>query len=144
MQPIWPPCIQSPYVIKHDQDHLFLHVRGTSDILTRMFPAISYRRFQCPLESSAMLFINCSGREQLVSVGRANVLQYTYLWRESFDKASAVPSVETRDIKGNKLEGGLQNRLPAQNLLLIKPAFAGTVIIKVHNAYHRKTSFGGR
>lgn len=138
IQPIWPLCIQSPYVIKHHQDNLFLYVRGTSNIVTKLFPDARCNKFPCPLESSALLFINCSDRQQLVSAGRANVLQYTYLWRESLDKISATPLVEICDIKGGKQEGGLQNRLPMQCLLLIRPAFEGTVIMKARGAIIEK------
>ena len=121
--------METPYAIRYRANQLFMHIRGKSDITTKIYPETPQVSFVCPNENSQVISLSCKSRQQLVSVGRSKVLQYTYLWKEKMDETISVPAVEVTDKKDNKISTGFQYLLPEGGLLNISSPFDGIVIV---------------
>lgn len=129
LQPIWPLYVETPYAIRHNRSQLSIHLRGQSDVTAKIFPATSINRFICPNGKGQIINIDCKERQQLISVGRTKILQYTYLWKETLDEIAPKPVVEVTDANDNKVNHGIQNELPEQHLINIVSPFDGIAII---------------
>ena len=127
--PVWPVYTKTPYVIQHDRDQLLIYICGGNDIIEKTFPEAMSREFSCLTENSKVVEVYCNGRQQLISIGRTEVLEYTYFWREPLNKIMPKPVVEISDINGNALDSGVQYELPDQRILCVNAQFDGTVII---------------
>lgn len=123
MVPIWPECIREPYIIKHDSDAMVLLVDGNY-INVHSFPQAIIRKLE-----NSVIEVTIKDRQQLVSAGRGNALQYSYYWREPLDRVSRVPNVQVTDINGKTVYSG-ENRIPKQNTIVIKTQFDGFALKK--------------
>lgn len=128
MQPVWPIHIETPYVIKHDKSYMIMHLTGGRSVTPKTFPRTSVLSVNCPSEGQ-VIKIDCIGRQQLISAGSANVLQYTYLWKEELSNTIPELSIDVRDVKDNELDGGEQTHLPEAGTITITAPFDGTAII---------------
>lgn len=129
LQPIWPLYVETPYAIRYNRSQLSMHLRGRSDVTAKVFPAISIKRFICPNGNGQIISVDCLERHQLISVGRTNILQYTYLWKDKLDETVPKPDVEVTDANDKKVNPGIQNEVPEHQLLSIVSPFDGVVII---------------
>lgn len=94
----------------------------------KTFPQATIR----PLNSSSQprLFeLYCSGRQQLISVGRTHALQYTYFWKEPLDQKGLCPKVHVTDIKGSFVAPGETYDLPHNKTLIFNPQYDGELIV---------------
>lgn len=138
IQPIWPPYAQTPFVIKHDQNELYVHITGQSGLATSLFPSSRMRSLQRK-EESILYEIACTQRQHLVSVGRTRTLQYTYLWKENLDQVAPTPQVTAVDCKGEIVQPGSTSTLPAGRAVTIRTPFDGTIICSHQDKiYERK------
>lgn len=128
IQPIWPVYIQSPYVIRHKDDIVWLHIKGHGEITTKPYPATNMTYY--PYGGEIVYSVNSNARQQLVSTGRVRVLEYTYLWKDSLDYRAPAPSIEVVDKNDVPLECGLQYQLPIDNFIKVTAPFDGTVLVK--------------
>lgn len=126
---IWPICIRTPYVILHDRAQLFMHMHGGDDIVEKTFPAATMKRFSCSGENGKVIRMDCNGRQQLISVGRTKVLEYTYFWRKQLNSMTPAPVVEISDIHGNILSVDVQYELPVKRMMCVSAEYDGTVVI---------------
>lgn len=129
LNPVWPVYRKTPYVIQHNKGQLFMYMHGGEDIVEKAFPATTIKRFSCPEENGKVIRVDCNGRQQLISIGRTNVLEYTYFWREQLSDTMSKPVVEILDIYGNILDSGIQYELPEQQILYVSAHYDGTVIV---------------
>lgn len=129
LQPVWPIYVETPYVIRQRENQLFMHIRGKNDITAKVFPETPLDSFWCSNGKSQVISFACTSRQQLISVGRARVIQYTYLWKEKMDETTSIPVIEITDIKGNRIGDGSQYLLPERGLLKITTPFDGSVVI---------------
>lgn len=129
MQPIWPIHIVTPYVIKHDKDYMIMHLAGGRSVTPKTFPRASVQSAHCPSDGQ-VIKIECIGRQQLISAGGANVLQYTYLWKEELCNKISKLLIDVRDGKESELAGGEQNHLPEAETIKITAPFDGIAIIR--------------
>lgn len=132
LNPIWPIYTKTPYVIQHNRDQLFMYLHGgdDGDVVEKVFPATTVKTFSC--SDGKIIRIDCNERQQLISVGRTKVLEYTYFWRKQLNKTTSKPVAEVLDITGNALVSGVQHELPKQRILCVTAPYDGTVIILEH------------
>ncbi len=128
IQPVWPPYAESPYVIRHSQNHLYVHIRGQNGITAKTFPSATNWQFSCA-DDSMLLELDCKERQQLISAGRTHVQQYTYLWKEPLNRITPLPSVSVRDIHNNPVSPGTMVIPPERECLQITAPFDGQVWI---------------
>ena len=127
IQPVWPPYAESPYVIRHSRDRIYIHIRGQNGIRAKTFPSALNQEFQCA--DGILLELDCKGRQQLISAGRTHVQQYTYLWKEPLTPVNCLPSVNVADIHNNQISSGTFISPPDREQLLITAPFDGHVLV---------------
>lgn len=127
--PIWPLHTETPYVIKHSKNDMIMYVSGNRNVTPQTFPASNVQTKSCP-QKGQVIKIACTERQQLISVGNVNVIQYMYLWRESLISQIEEISVDVKDASNSDYSGGLQNTLPKRSLLRICAPFDGSIVIR--------------
>ena len=133
IQPIWPVYVQSPYIIQNSGETTWFHIRGQGvqsqgEIVTKTYPAAPMLYYTS--DEGKVYSIEINERQQLISTGRAKVLEYTYLWKKELKERSGRPIVTITDVKGNALKSGLENELPVNHIIRILAPFDGVVQIK--------------
>ena len=127
--PLWPLHIRTPYVIKHSDDYLIVHLLGRREKRVTTFPNAAVRSQICS-KYGQISKIDCNGRQQLISSGQANVLQYLYFWRETLAETGESPKFQVQDINGSDISSGQHIRLPAQETIKILLPYDGKAIIR--------------
>ncbi len=130
IQTVWPVYIENPYIIKHNQKKIMLHVKGNAPT-TQVFPYATKTRYTCG--QNLLIEIACNSRQQLISAGRTKALQYTYFWQEPLNKTGKTPSLKVTDIQGILLESGIQKKLPNAGILRVVSQYDGMIDIAVNN-----------
>ena len=77
--------------------------------------------------------MSCNSRQQLISAGRTNALQYTYFWKEKLNKITERPKVNVLDLKGVSVSDGKQNSIPYKGILRINAEYDGVITIKYND-----------
>ena len=127
--PIWPLHTETPYVIKHSKNDMIMYVSGNRNVIPKTFPAGNIQTRDCP-QTGQVIKIACTERQQLISVGNVNVIQYMYLWREPLISQTEEVTVDVKDLSDTDFTGGLQNTLPKRSLLRICAPFDGSIVIR--------------
>ena len=99
----------------------------------KTFPYVTIRRLNYNSSYSKLYEVFCSGRQQLISAGRAQALQYTYFWKEPLDQVRLCPEVSVIDITGAEVDPGETDILPRNKTLRFKSTFDGELIISNNN-----------
>ena len=129
VNPIWPLHIKTPYVIKHPDDFLIIHSYGRREKKITTFPYAPVRSLPCS-KYGQISKVDCNGRQQLISSGRANVLQYLYFWRESLDQSGEAVKIQVQDINGNTVLPGTNDSLPSRGIIKVIIPYDGKVVIR--------------
>ena len=130
--PVWPLHIETPYVVKHNEDTMIMYVSGNRKALPKAFPYTPVFSISCP-HMGHVAKIPCKGRQQLVSAGEANVLQYVYLWREPLNETADAVVVRVSDISDGEVKEGLMNELPDGNILRVIAPYDGWIVVRGRN-----------
>lgn len=128
MQPVWPLFVEGEYIIKHNQNSTYMLVDGNATAV-KTFPSAAVRLLNDDLPHSKLYEVFCSERQQLISAGRTQALQYTYFWKEPLDGEGYSPKVLVTDLKGSEIEPGETDALPYNRTLRFKSAFDGEIVI---------------
>ena len=80
-----------------------------------------------PSDGGKVCSIEVNERQQLISTGRAKVLEYTYLWKKPLNERAEQPKVTISDINGNPVPSGLQNIIPQNHTIRVTAPFDGTI-----------------
>lgn len=126
--PVWPPCVQRPHILLHNvRDLAFLHI-GNSE--AKIFPT-SYLPHESVDNVNNVSFVSlkCSGRQQLISIGRTNILRYMYLWESVLKQRTPFPSIRVTDVSGNDLEDNEFDTLPKYSSLAVRTLYDGYIEI---------------
>ena len=137
LKPVWPLFVEGNYLVKHNQDSIYMLVEGNvAEVQT--FPSATIRRLNFTVSQPRVYEALCSSRQQLISTGRTHALQYTYLWREPLDKTSHTPEVAVSDLTGAVVEAGETNVLPKNRMLRFTAAFDGEIVVLNNNRVAEK------
>ena len=96
------------------------------------------KRFSCPDKTGKVIRMDCNGRQQLISVGRTKVLEYTYFWRKQLNSTTPAPVVVISDIHGNILSSDVQYELPIKQIMCVSAEYDGTVVILEDGIVHER------
>ena len=129
IQPIWPIHIETPYAIRHNSGYMIINLTGSRTTVSKAFPRAHIQAVDCP-SGGQVIKIDCNNRQQLISAGSANVLQYTYLWKENLFNITSEILIDVRDDTDAELSSGVQIYPPAAGVIKIKTHFDGSVIIR--------------
>ena len=132
LQPVWPLFVEGNYIVRHNQSGMYMLVDGNvAEVKT--FPSVTVRQLNYNSSHPKLYEVFCSGRQQLISAGRTQALQYTYLWKEPLDQVGLHPEVSVTNIAGAKVDSGETNTLPPNKTLRFKSSFDGELIISNNN-----------
>lgn len=123
---IWPIHIESPYIVKHNRSKLMAFVSGYAN--TQVFPKADLHRYEC--SRGSVIEIECSGRQQMITAGRMQPLQYTYYWKEPLTAVSKVPSFSVNDTEGKEITSGIYNELPKKQIICVNIPYDGYVVVE--------------
>ncbi len=132
LQLVWPLFVEGNYIIKHNQDSMYMLVDGNVAAV-KTFPKGAVCQLDWEFSNPKIYKVGCSSRQQLISVGRTHALQYTYFWKEELEQVGQLPNVTVTDVDGTRIEPGETNDLPRKRILCIKSTFDGGVIIFNNN-----------
>jgi hypothetical protein len=141
LQPVWPLFVEGNYIIRHNQSRMYMLVKGNVGSV-KTFPAATVRPLICDTSQPKLYEVFCSGRQQLISAGRTQALQYTYFWRESLDQLGTPPKISVTDPTGEIFSPGEITTLPYNKTLRFKSIYDGelTVFNKGYVVDKRKLS----
>lgn len=123
--PIWPVYVESPYVVYHKSRQIHLYFKGNAE--AKLAPVGFITKY--PLSKPKLLSITSSDRQQLLSVGRVDVLKYMYLWENELNQKGTIPQITVTDINGTNLAPGRHSTLPEKQTICITPEVDGQIII---------------
>lgn len=132
LQPVWPLFVEGNYQIKHSQDSMYMFVEGNVSTI-KTFPSTTVNQLNYNINYPKLYKIFCSSRQQLISAGRTQALQYTYFWREPLNRVGVSPTISVIDLSGSEVFPGETNTLPYNKILLFKSTFDGELIISNNN-----------
>ena len=132
LRPIWPLFIEGEYIVKHSHDNVYMLVEGNAATV-KAFPSASICQLNRNGSHPKLFEVLCSSRQQLVSAGRTQALQYTYFWKESLNQEGKSPEIQVTDLSGSEVIPGEANILPQHKALLFKSIFDGELIVTKNN-----------
>ena len=132
LQPVWPLFVEGNYIVKHNQNSMYMLVEGNVAAV-KTFPSATVRQLNYSSAHPKLYEVFCSGRQQLISAGRTQALQYTYFWKEPLDQIGLHPEVLVTDLVGSEVDPGETNTLPRNKILRFKSTFDGELIIYNNN-----------
>lgn len=132
LQPVWPLFVEGSYIVKHNQKSMYLLVEGYIAAV-KTFPSVTVQQLNHDTSQPKVYEVFCSGRQQLISAGRTQALQYTYFWKEPLDQIGLYPQVSVTDLSGIEVDSGESNILPRNKILCFKSTFDGKLVISNNN-----------
>lgn len=132
LQPVWPLFVEGNYIVKHNQSSMYMLVDGNVATV-KTFPSVTVRQLNYNSSLPKLYEVFCYGRQQLISAGRTQVLQYTYFWREPLDRAGLPPDVSVTDIAGNEVNPGEADTIPKNKMLRFRSEFDAELVISKNN-----------
>lgn len=139
LHPVWPLFVKGNHVVKHSQDSVYVFVEGNVSTV-KTFPSVALHQLNHKTDNSKLYEVRCSSKQQLISAGRTQALQYTYFWKEPLNRVGSSPTISVTDLSGAEVPPGETNTLPKNKTLLIKSTFDGEVIISNNNGVVDKRS----
>lgn len=128
LQPVWPLFVEGNYIVKHNQNSMYMLVEGNVAAV-KTFPSVIVRQLNRNSSQPKLYEVLCYGRQQLISTGRTQALEYTYFWKEPLDQVGLPPEVSVTDIAGAEVNPGETDTLPHNKTLRFKSTFDGELII---------------
>lgn len=128
LQPVWPLFVEGNYIVKHSQDNMYMLVEGNVATV-KTFPSVAVCQLNHIVSYLKLYEVHCSSRQQLISAGRTQALQYTYFWKEPLNGVGLSPAILVTDLSGSEIKSGESNTLPHHKTLLFKSTFDGELII---------------
>lgn len=128
LQPVWPLFVEGNYIVKHNQKNMYMFVKGNIAAV-KTFPTVLVRQLNHNESQNKVYEVFGTGRQQLISVGRTQALQYTYFWKEPLDQVGVRPEILVTDLTGKKINSGETDALPHNRMLRFKTSFDGKIVI---------------
>lgn len=128
LQPVWPLFVEGNCIVKHNKNSMYMLIEGNVATV-KTFPSTSVRQLNHNVAYLKLYEVFCSSRQQLISAGRTQVLQYTYFWKEPLNQVESSPAISVTDLSGSAVAPGEINTLPKNKTLLFKSTFDGELII---------------
>lgn len=132
LQLVWPLFVEGNYIVKHSQDSMYMFVKGNVTSI-KTFPSAMVNQLNHDADYPKLYGVLCSNRQQLISAGRTQVLQYTYFWKEPLNQVGLPPAISVVDLSGSEVASGETNTLPHNKTLRFKSTFDGELIVSNNN-----------
>ena len=98
---------------------MYILVKGNVATV-KTFPSAAVCQLTHNSTQARLYKVLCSSRQQLISAGRTQALQYTYFWKEPLNQVGLPPEILVTDLSGSEVLPGKANTLPHSKVLLFK------------------------
>lgn len=123
---VWPRHITYPYIVKHQDNVLFLAALGES-VSLQVYPYTS--RQSDRTDNGYVYRLLTNGQATSVSIGRTKMLRNMYFWQENIHRTSERPSLTVTDLMGNEIKSETLEALPKKKAIIVKSIYDGMVRI---------------
>ncbi len=125
--PIWPPYIEDPYFLYHNDPIIYFYMEGR-DVELNTYPVTMSPQF-VDLGEGKLYKIYNNSKEQLLSLGQSGSIGFSYLMKKKLNRTAALPQILIKSIDGKLMEQNIWNRLPKGNQFILQAPFDGKLII---------------
>lgn len=132
LHPVWPLFVEGNYTVNYSQDSMYVCAEGNVEVV-KTFPHAKIDQRSHNVDYLKLYEVFCSSRQQLISVGRTQALQYIYFWKEPLSQEGLSPKISVTDLSGSEVTPGETNTLPYKKILLFKSIFDGELIVSYNN-----------
>ena len=133
--PIWPAYIEDPLFIYHNSSSFYFYLCG-DDAELKSFPATSN---VLDTIDGKLYKLYTREREQLISIGKAGALGFSYLIKQPLNQKTSIPKLSIKDSAGNELTEDSYSKLPKSKFITISSQYDGKAVVrknsKVNNIY---------
>ena len=124
--PIWPVYIEDPLFIYHNSSNFYFYLCG-DDAELKSYPATSNA---LDTHDGKLYKLYTREREQLISLGKAGALGFSYLIKQPLSKKAAQPKLTIKDFSGAELIEDSYTKLPKSKYILVSCQYNGKAIVR--------------
>ena len=114
---LWPVAVKTPYLLLHLPRENWFCINGKVGV--ELYPNLETNKYDV---KESFYVISCIPNvgNQLVAIGRKQVLKYTYLWQNDLNMEGASPICTVKTINGQDIiQCGENNSLPEKKALTV-------------------------
>lgn len=124
--PIWPVYIEDPLFIYHNSNNFYFYLCG-DDAELKSYPATSNA---LDTHDGKLYKLYTREREQLISLGKAGSLGFSYLIKQPLSKKAAQPKLTIKDFSGAELIEDSYTKLPKSKYISVSCQYDGKAIVR--------------
>lgn len=124
--PIWPVYIEDPLFIYHNSNSFYFYLCG-DDAELKSYPATSNA---LDTHDGKLYKLYTREREQLISLGKAGALGFSYLIKQPLSKKAAQPKLTIKDFSGAELIEDSYTKLPKSKYISVSCQYDGKAIVR--------------
>ena len=123
--PIWPAYVNDPYFIYYNASTFYYYLCG-DDAELKAYPSAAN-----PLitDGGRLYKLFSQEKTQLISLGKAGALGFSYLIRQPLNKKASLPIIKIFDQDDNELSDNTYTQLPKSKTISVLPQFDGRAVI---------------
>lgn len=124
--PIWPVYIEDPLFIYHNSSNFYFYLCG-DDAELKSYPATSNA---LDTHDGKLYKLYTREREQLISLGKAGALGFSYLIKQPLNKKASHPKISIKDASGAELTEDSYSKLPKSKYILVSCQYDGKAVVR--------------
>jgi hypothetical protein len=123
--PIWPVYIEDPLFIYHNSSNFYFYLCG-DDAELKSYPATPNA---LDTHDGKLYKLYTQEREQLISLGKAGSLGFSYLIKQTLSKKASQPNLSIKDAAGTELTEDSYSKLPKSKFISVSCQYDGRAIV---------------
>lgn len=124
--PIWPVYIEDPLFIYHNSSNFYFYLCG-DDAELKSYPATSNA---LDTHDGKLYKLFTREREQLISLGKAGALGFSYLIKQPLSKKASHPNLSIKDAAGVELTEDFYTKLPKAKYITVSCQYDGKAVVR--------------
>lgn len=124
--PIWPVYIEDPLFIYHNSSNFYFYLCG-DDAELKSYPATSNA---LDTHDGKLYKLYTREREQLISLGKAGALGFSYLIKQPLSKKASHPNLSIKDAAGAELSEDSYTKLPKSKYISVSCQYDGKAVVR--------------
>lgn len=124
--PVWPVYIEDPLFIYHNSSNFYFYLCG-DDAELKSYPATSNA---LDTHDGKLYKLYTREREQLISLGKAGALGFSYLIKQPLSKKASSPNLSIKDAAGAELTEDSYSKLPKSQYVSVSCQYDGKAVVR--------------
>ena len=124
--PVWPVYIEDPLFIYHNSSNFYFYLCG-DDAELKSYPATSNA---LDTQDGKLYKLYTREREQLISLGKAGALGFSYLIKQPLNKKASSPNISIKDAAGAELTEDSYSKLPKSQYVSVSCQYDGKAVVR--------------